>query len=89
MAGNDRAQRCKGTVLSTIQRFGFVVGNEARLPVVHITLMNNTRLKTGEIAITPSMTAAEIDTNIALLKADLDAVGRRAKAALDRAKKAG
>jgi hypothetical protein len=34
----------------------------------------------------PQMTELEIDTNIALLKADLDAVAKRAKAAVKRAK---
>jgi hypothetical protein len=66
---------------STIEQFGYRVRGSVNAEA-HIVLTNFTKLNDGSIAITAGMTALEIDTNVQLLKDDLDRVGRLAKAAV-------
>lgn len=78
----------------TIKQFGYHVakmekGDRPSSPYVKIVLDNWSTVGDGVPSITPQlMHEGEIDTHIQLLKADLDAVGGRAKAALRRAQEA-
>jgi hypothetical protein len=64
------------------KKFGFRIEGVGAAAVAHVTIA----IDDGEIDLTPSLTAEEIDTHVAMLKVDLDAVDKRAKAALDRAR---
>jgi len=47
--------------------------------LVSVVLRSWTELEEGTIAITPQMTALEVDTNIQMLKDELDLIARKAK----------
>ena len=49
------------------------------MSMVSIVVKRNSVLADGSIAISPQMTAVEIDENIRQLKAELDIVARKAK----------
>lgn len=73
----------------TIGRFDYeLISDEKFLstPEVTVCLKSWSATEGGTPTVTPRMTELEIDTNTALLKADLDVVAKRAKAAIERAK---
>jgi hypothetical protein len=77
----------------TIGVFGYTIAKMGKSdkhpfnPIVHICLQSWSRLKDGPPTVTSQlMSEGEIDSYIESLKRDLDSVGRRAKAALVRAK---
>ena len=73
----------------TVGRFDYdLITDETVLitPLVKIVLKGLSRNGDGMIAVTPQLTELEIDANVELLKADLDAVAKRAKSAIRRAK---
>jgi hypothetical protein len=55
-------------------------------PLVTVCLKKWSTTDGGSPTVTPQMTELEIDATIEALKADLDAVAKRAKAAIRRAK---
>jgi hypothetical protein len=69
-------------------RFDYeILGGTEKIPVTplaHITLQHSSTLKSGRIAISATLTTSEVDGYIELLKADLDAVGAKAKRALEK-----
>lgn len=73
----------------TVGRFDYILISDEKFlitPLVTVCLKRWSTTDGGSPIVTPQMTELEIDTNIELLKADLDAVAKRAKAAIKRAK---
>ena len=78
----------------TIHQFDYILlgggkpkpGEIIVAPIVYISLDHLTTLEGGARVISPDlMSESEIDEYIAMLKADLDAVAEKAKAAINRA----
>ena len=73
---------------NTVGRFDYNLISDDKIvmkPLVTVCLKTWSTTDGGSPTVTPQMTELEIDTNIELLKADLDTVAKRAKAAIKRA----
>ncbi len=71
---------------NTIKRFGYKIIKTQK--IVFLNVRYGGIDEEGRQQVSPSLTSGEIDAYIELLKADLDAVGKRAKKALTNARAA-